>query len=348
MGAACFLYAPASAVGLRFSPYQPFSSYDMKCPECFFIRKSDRKVLAFLLALGGLFAVLICWLGQSDPLTPLTPADSVATTGRVAGRDGGRRRAPVYYRVEDGRRVELFPFDPNTADSTDLLRLGLQPWQVRAVYKYRAKGGVYRTPHDFGRLYGMTRKQYNELAPYIRIGDDYLPAYEQFKSRREEAREQYERYKAADNYVPYREYDRDTVRYPVKIRPGEQIDLATADTTLLKKVPGIGSGWARRIVAYGKRLGGYYAVGQLRELDDFPAEALPFFRVSAPRVTRININRLTISQLRRHPYINYFQAKAICDYRRLKGPIRSLDQLRLLERDFPPEAIERLSHYVEF
>ena len=44
----------------------------------------------------------------------------------------------------------------------------------------------------------MTRKQYEELEPYICIGDDYQPAYTQFASREEEARERYEAYKASD------------------------------------------------------------------------------------------------------------------------------------------------------
>ena len=42
--------------------------------------------------------------------------------------------------------------------------------------KYRSKGGVFRSPMDFARLYGLTRKQFRELEPYITIGDDYAPA----------------------------------------------------------------------------------------------------------------------------------------------------------------------------
>ena len=44
---------------------------------------------------------------------------------------------------------------------------------------------------------------------------------------------------------------------------------------------------------------------------------------------------------------NFLQAKAITDYRRLHGPIRSLGDLRL-SRDFPPEAIARLAPYVAY
>ena len=74
--------------------------------------------------------------------------------------------------------------------------------------------------------------------------------------------EAYEAYKQNDAYKPYKKYDRDTIRYPIKIKLGEHINLACADTTMLKKVPGIGSGWAKAIVGYGERLGGYVAVGQ--------------------------------------------------------------------------------------
>lgn len=319
----------------------------MRLPELLLIHKSDRKVLVFLLVVAAIVATLIYLTGDGGRTTSLSAADSTATQRRD-GRGNQRQKRPYYYQSGEGQRAERFPFDPNTADSTQLLRLGLQPWQVRAIYKYRAKGGVYRTPHDFGRLYGMTRKQYKELEPYIRIGDDYQPAYTLFKSRGEETRERYAQYKSTDIYKPYKEYDRDTVRYPIKLRPGEQIDLATADTTLLKKVPGIGSAWARRIVGYRKRLGGFFAVGQLKELDDFPAASLPFLTLRSEQTTKLNLNQLSLNQLRSHPYINYFQAKAICDYRRLKGPLRSLDQLRLLKKDFPPEAIERLRHYVTF
>ena len=62
---------------------------------------------------------------------------------------------------------------------------------------------------------------------------------------------------------------------------------------------------------------------------------------------KIAVNRLTLNQLKRHPYINYYQAKAITDSRRLRGPLKSLADLRLL-KDFTPEDMERLSHYVEF
>ena len=93
------------------------------------------------------------------------------------------QRPAIIYNQGEEQRAERFPFDPNTADSTTLLRLGLQPWQVANIYRYRSHGGIYRRPEDFARLYGLTQKQYRELEPYIRISADYRPAVELVKDR---------------------------------------------------------------------------------------------------------------------------------------------------------------------
>lgn len=110
-------------------------------------------------------------------------------------------------------------------------------------------GRVYTKPSDFARLYGLTAKQYRELEPYITISSDYRPASELLPKEKQ--------------------VERDTVRYPVKISPTEHIALNTADTTMLRKVPGIGSYYAHRIVSYRERLGGFVDVEQLREIEGF-------------------------------------------------------------------------------
>ena len=87
-------------------------------------------------------------------------------------------------------------------------------------------------------------------------------------------------------------------------------------------------------------------MSQLREIEDFPKEAISFFRLSN-NIHKINVNHLRLGELKRHPYINYYQAQAIVDYRRLRGELRSLNELRLL-KDFSAADIERLRPYVEF
>jgi DNA uptake protein ComE-like DNA-binding protein len=136
-------------------------------------------------------------------------------------------------------------------------------------------------------------------------------------------------------------------RYPVKIKEGEHVILNTADTTALKTIPGIGPYFARKIVQYGERLGGYVSVDQLDEIEDFPLESKRYLVIQNAKPRQLNINQLSLNELKRHPYLNYYQARAIMDYRRLHGPIQSLDDLRL-SKDFPQEAIDRLTPYVAY
>lgn len=297
----------------------------MKLSDFFYLNRSDRGVLMFFLAVGLIAFSLIFYMGGEEKVTAVSAEDSLEVQKSPFS---SRRSAYEEANYDAGEtRAERFAFDPNTADSTAFLRLGLQPWQVRNIYKYRAAGGIYRRPADFARLYGLTQKQYRELEPFIRIGTDYAPA--------------------ADFVAEERHEQRDTTRsYTPKLRPTERIDLNLSDTTALKKVPGIGSYYARQIDRYRTRLGGFYSVDQLKEIDDFPVEAAKYFVVS-DNIHRMNLNTMKLNELKRHPYLNYYQAKAITDYRRLHGELKSLNDLRLC-KEFTPADIERLSHYVCF
>ncbi len=305
----------------------------MSFKEPFYYPRSDRKVLLALLLIGAAALGCFFFIGNSNKQTQLNAADSAAVLqqqhryGSYRNRYPARKQRTWYYDQGKKRQIELFYFDPNTADSTQLLRLGLQPWQVRNIYKYRHAGGIYRKPKDFARLYGLAPGHYRKLEPYIRISDEFLSASTIY------------------NMEPASE--RDTVKSPIKITPLERVVLNKADTNQLKKVPGIGSHFARKIVQYRERLGGFYSISQLLEIEDFPESSLTYFVIPDDQLRKINLNRLTLEQLRRHPYINFYQAKAITDYRRLKGPLHSLQDLRL-QKDFTPEAIQRLEPYVEY
>lgn len=298
----------------------------MRLSHLYYLNRHDRRILLVLLTVAAIAFALLFFVGRRvEPLDEVA-ADSLST--RVAADSVSRSQSshqPYYQQPE--QVAERFAFDPNTADSIQLLRLGLQPWQVRNIYKFRAAGGIYRKKSDFAKLYGLTVKQYRELEPYIQISADYLPAST-----------------LVNDDAPQRS---DTLRYPVKMTEGETVDLNDADTALYRRVPGIGSYYARRIADYGQRLGGYVSVDQLDEIENFPPEAKVFFTVSTGSVRKIRINQLSLNELKRHPYINYYQARAITDYRRLHGPIHSLHNLHLLP-EFSEESIARLHPYISY
>lgn len=294
--------------------------------QLFYIRKSDRTTIMVLLVVAAVVLMLIWVTGGETEQIPAGLQDAATDFRADSLRTA---RSSGYYDDQPTQRpAELFPFDPNTADSTQLLRLGLREWQVRNIYKFRRAGGVYRRPADFARLYGLTVGEYRRLEPYIRIGSDYQPAATLSEAQ------------------PLPQPRRDSLRYPVKLQSAETIGLNTADTALLRRVPGIGPYYAAEIVRYGKRLGGYASIDQLDEIDRFPQEAKQYLVIDG-NVKKLAVNRLSLQELRRHPYINFYQAKAIVDYRRLHGPIRSLSDLGL-SRDFPADAIRRLEPYMDY
>lgn len=304
----------------------------MKLGDLFYLNRHDRRILLVLLMVAVIALGLAFLVGGKDDVADNlgysgSSGESGLSDGTITSDDSASSRTDHLYYAQTERAVERFAFDPNTADSTQLLRLGLQSWQVRNIYKYRAAGGIYRQKEDFARLYGLTVKQYRELEPYIQISSDYQPASTLVGERR----------------VAHR----DSLRYPVKLSAGETIDLNVNDTSLYRKVPGIGSYYARKMVEYGERLGGYVSVDQLDEIENFPSDAKAFFTVSAASVRKIRINRLSLNELKQHPYINYYQARAITDYCRLHGPIHDLRELSLLT-EFPQETIDRLEPYVSY
>lgn len=299
--------------------------------QFFYIHRSDRRVIVALLCAAAIVLIAIVFTGGERTVATDSKND---TTGQQKNYPQNRRR---YHEspIDEGtpiRETRLFAFDPNTADSTELLQLGLQRWQVRNIYRYRRAGGIYRRPQDFARLYGLTAGQYRKLEPYIRISPDYQPASSLYHS--------------ADSHRTS-SATRDTLRFPVKLEPGQHVVLNTADTAQLRRVPGIGVYFANEIANHGRFLGGYVSIDQLDEIPDFPREAKQYFIISNPSPRRLNLNRLSLNELKRHPYINYYQARAIVDFRRLHGRIESLQQLSL-SKDFPPEAIQRLEPYVEY
>ena len=132
-----------------------------------------------------------------------------------------------------------------------------------------------------------------------------------------------------------------------KYPEGTLVDLNSADTVELKKIPGIGSGIASSIVKYRERLGGFYSLSQLEEVKYVTPDLLKWFKLENDSVRKVEINKAGIDKLRVHPYLNFYQAKVIIEHRRKKGPIKSLSQLALYE-EFTEKDLNRLSAYISF
>ena len=136
-----------------------------------------------------------------------------------------------------------------------------------------------------------------------------------------------------------------------KLPKGSIVELNTADTTLLKQVPGLGTVFAKRIVSFRRLLGGYASVSQLQEVYGIDAERYEslktWFKVDASLLKPLVVNRIPFDSLVRHPYVNYQQARIINRLVKQKGRLQSIEELRLLD-EFTPEDWKRLPPYLDF
>lgn len=297
--------------------------------DFFYYSRSERRAVYVLLTLIVIFVVMIVVFPFNRPDDGI--GDMSVDSLRVQKTERKEKDWDQKSNETKTLPVVLSEFDPNLADSVELLRLGLSSYVVRNVLKYRAKGGKFSTPESFARIYGLTEAQFETLKPYIRIS-------EAFKKKKPKRVDTFAVDKRRIFQAPMRIF-----KYP----EGTLVDVNLADTTELKKIPGIGSGIAKAIVAYRERLGGFHSLEQLQEVKFVTPELLEWFKLDSVAVRKLDVNKESLDKLRAHPYLDFYQAKVIVEHRRVRGKISSLSQLSLYE-EFTEKDLIRLTPYVCF
>ena len=301
--------------------------------DFFYYSRSERRAVYFLLFLIALLLVAIIFYSKRDNASSDLAENSAEVDSFLADVKQVKEHSAKESKDDcsDAHRTGLFfEFDPNSADSIELSRLGLPSYVLKNVLKYRAKGGRFKTPASFSKIYGLTPELFAELEPYIRIP-------EQLSARkRKQVFPKTDSIRIESHQQPFDKYSE-----------GTKVNVNIADTIELKKIPGIGSVIARNIVAYRQRLGGFYDLEQLLEVRFFTPELLEWFVLGDTPVNQLRVNRESLDKLRAHPYLNFYQAKIIVEHRKKRGEIKSLSQLSLYE-EFTEKDLKRLSAYFSF
>lgn len=199
----------------------------------------------------------------------------------------------------------LFYFDPNKATADDWKKLGVRAKTIGTILKYRSKGGKFYKPEDLKRIYGLRPDEVERLLPYVAIEPK-----EKIEMKTTEAGFSKER-KEYTNVV---------------------VDINSSDTSAWKQLKGIGSGYAKRIVNFRTKLGGFISVEQVAETYGLPDSVFqkmkPLLKNSTTTVRKININNSTTEELKAHPYIGFSVANAVVQYRKEHGPFTSVTELQ--------------------
>jgi competence protein ComEA len=214
----------------------------------------------------------------------------------------------------------LFVFNPNTVSKEQLVKLGFKEKTANTFINYRNKGAHFNKKEDVKKVYGVNEELYSKIESYILIDSENKTP------------------KTFSQQEP-------TVKKQIKV-----VELNTVDSIGLLPLPGIGPGYAKRILKYRSLLGGYYSTEQLKEVYGFTDSLFQivkaYVKVDASLVTKIDLNTEDFKKLNAHPYISYEDTKSIFNYRRKNGAITKLEHLRVCIYD--EEQLKKIIPYLSF
>ncbi len=240
-----------------------------------------------------------------------------AAIGKLSLVEAEKKRVGVY-RKPSRAKITLFNFDPNQLDLSGWQRLGLSVRQAAVMARYQAKGGRFRKKEDLQKMYPISASLYERLIPYIHITP--LPSVEHSFST------------------------------AVK-RQAVVVALNSADTLALDEVRGIGPAFARRIVKYRDRLGGFCKKEQLLEV--FGLDSVKYreikdqVSIDEHSIKMIYINRVEYADLQHHPYLNFKLINAILQYRKQHGNYGNIADLKKIAI-LPAQIADKLAPYISF
>jgi len=268
--------------------------------------QSERRGFVVLVVLLLLMAVLLfvkpfvgADMGRDVDFSAF--ADSVELYGlHIVADSIGGDKGGSYGKRHRVRRLKPFIFDPNTLDKEGWVAMGFSEKQAQAVVNYRKKGVHFDKKEDIKKIFFVGEEEYMQLEDYVCIAPKVVTK--------------------TDN----------SHRQPIKETP--MLELNTADTSDLQQLHGIGPVFSKRIVKYRALLGGYCSKEQLMEVYGLEQELYDKLKhhivVDTSKVSKLNINTADVDKLKRHPYLDYYQAKAVVEYRQKIGAFKTINDLR--------------------
>lgn len=222
--------------------------------------------------------------------------------------------------------IELFSFDPNTANSSDFNQLGLKDNTTQAILNYRNKGGKFYRAEDLRKIYTLSEEDYLRLEPYISIST----TKKKFSTKRD------------TNGI---EVPTAYAAKPIKLFP---FDPNTAEANTFLRL-GLSKDVANNILRYRAKGGKFYSAKSLQKiygLDQRSYERIaPFVEIasityrdnnSTPIAERkiknnpnaiVDINQATVEEWQQLYGIGEYLAQKIVNFRNHLGGFSSIEQV---------------------
>jgi competence protein ComEA len=203
-------------------------------------------------------------------------------------------------------------FNPNDLLSEDWMEMGFSAKQAASIVNFKDKIGGFQSKYDVAKVYAISDEIFEELKPVINLPDS----------------------------LPHRA-KKEWKNYP--------INLNRASKSALQRIKGVGPFYAARIVEYRDRLGGFYDVEQLMEINQMPQDLVSEVKqqvteLNTADMIRMDLNTVELGDLSRHPYIRISVAREIISFRELMSGYNQVEELLRLET-INEALYEKLKHY---
>jgi competence ComEA-like helix-hairpin-helix protein len=285
-----------------------------KIINVFDFSKSEYEGIIILVLISILFFLFRLFMADAEKSQTLIESENLAVElflqqqkhyhdSVLSARNQRFSYTPYPYQQKEAfsrKKLTPFPFDPNTFTFSDWQRLGFTEKQAQQITNYQSKGGYFYEKTDLKKLYSITEEDYQILEPYIHI----KPVQKQeTKERRKET------------------------------SASLKIELNRTDSIELQEIYGIGKKIASWIIEYREKLGGFTSIDQLKEVYSIDSNRFlqisPYLYVNNEyNVKKININKATVKELVNHPYIDYYLATSIVNYRQRNGNYTNIKDIK--------------------
>jgi competence ComEA-like helix-hairpin-helix protein len=252
---------------------------------------------------------------------------------------------------------EPFPFSPNLASPDDLLRLGIPQRVVNSIMNFRSKGWVFRNKEAVRKIYNFPPDLFAKLEPFMifeekksnwnntQVVDNQNIAANQTNNPTSQTTPPTS-YNIPTNAPAA--YDNAT-KFSSKKNFNGTIDINQATPAQWQQLPGVGAGYANKIVNFREKLGGFNTPEQVKEtfgLPDSTFQKIKLFLKASPILKTININTVTSDELSKHPYCKFNHAKLIIAYRDMHGKYANAEAIKKVYgvQDILPKLLPYLSY----
>jgi DNA uptake protein ComE-like DNA-binding protein len=227
--------------------------------------------------------------------------------------------------------------DPNLAGLKELTELGIPAGIAGNWVKYLQKGGRFKKKEEVMKLYGMTEELYLKVQGNLQVTKHAATV----KRKPDTARQ--------NPVVASGPFRKDSLwkspDYEIKDTPS--LEVNKADSVQLEALPGIGPVLASRIIKYRSLLGGFHEIAQLKEIygmsEELWIKSSVRLHADSSGIKKIDLNFLSLTELGRHPYIGFKQARKIVKQRDNNGKFTRMADLTPL---FTADSLQHLAPYL--